>query len=241
MKFKVVFLFILQSFICSQLFAKQSALLQVRTIAVAPYGIESHGRLSGIYFDLTNSLLMELNLQNEHFIYPYARIMHELKIGKTDLTIMFKYKELEPFVEYIAPLPALKNVVIGNNKQEFSSIKSLDGKVIAYLRGAKFSDSIDNNPLIVRQEVADFNQGLILLKKGRVDAIIGPLAPIIMAAKKLKLTKDFFGEPLIVSQKTPWLQVSKKSLNKVSVQQLMNQFSLILENGELAKLKEEYQ
>jgi polar amino acid transport system substrate-binding protein len=167
--------------------------------------------------------------------------MHELKIGKTDLTIMFKYPELESYVTYISPLPPLKNVIIGRNSNYFPTIESLQGKVVAYLRGAKLSDVVDNDSSISRQEVMDFNQGLILLQKGRVDAIIGPLAPIKSAAKILSLKDDFFGEPLVVSQRTPWLQVSNKSLDKVSVEQLKANLVSLIEQGELAQLKMKYQ
>ncbi len=167
--------------------------------------------------------------------------MHELKIGKTDLTIMFKYKELANYVDYIYPLPTLKNVVIGRKGNDYHSVKQLEKLSIAYLRGAKFSDDIDNNPEILKQTVSDFKQGLLMLEKGRVDAIIGPMAPILSAAKKIHLGKDFFGKPLIVSERTPWLQLSKKSHDKISPQQLKAVFSQIMAQGELKRIQLKYQ
>jgi polar amino acid transport system substrate-binding protein len=215
--------------------------LQVRTIAIAPYGIDSHGKFSGIYYDLANLLLTKAGLKSEHHIFPYGRIMHELKIGKTDLTIMFKYKELDDYVDYIYPLPALKNVVIGRKGTNFGSVKQLEKLSIAYLRGAKFSDAIDNNPEIIKQSVSDFRQGLLMLKKGRVDAIIGPMAPIISAAKLLEFNNNFFGKPLIVSERTPWLQISKKSHDYISAKQLEDIFHQMMTQGELKKIQQEYQ
>ena len=91
--------------------AQPANILQVRTIAVSPYGIETNEKLSGIYYDLANRLLAKAGIESEHHIFPYGRIMHELKLGKTDLTIMFKYKELADYVDYIYPLPTLKNVI----------------------------------------------------------------------------------------------------------------------------------
>jgi polar amino acid transport system substrate-binding protein len=72
--------------------AHSSKILQVRTIAIALYGVDVNGELSGIYYDLANSLLAKVKLESEHHIFPYGRIMHELKIGKTDLAIILKYK-----------------------------------------------------------------------------------------------------------------------------------------------------
>jgi len=219
----------------------QSSALQVRTIAVSPYGMNSGTQLSGIYYDLANSLLAKAGIESEHHIFPYGRIMHELKIGKTDLTIMFKYKELADYVDYIYPLPTLKNVVIGRKGTDYHSIKQLEKLSIAYLRGAKFSDDIDNNPEIIKQTVSDFHQGLLMLQKGRVDAIIGPMAPILSSAQKFGLSRDFFGKPLIVSERTPWLQLSKKSQNKVSAKQLKAIFSQMMAQGELKKIQQKYQ
>ncbi len=231
---------ILLFFYSLALSAQEASLLQVRTIAISPYGIESEAQLSGIYFDLTNLLLNQAKIDREHYIYPYARIIHELKAGKTDLTIMFKYAELAPYVEYIFPLPPLKNVVVGRKEQPLYSINQLNGKTIAYLRGANFSDEIDKNIKINKYRVNDFSQAISMLEKGRVDAIIGPLEPIYSAAKRLNLSKSFFGQPLIVSERIPWLQLSKKSIHKGSITKLKKEISALIEQGELARLKSKY-
>jgi len=240
MKYQHLLVLVLLCF-CTEVFSSEHPVLQVRTIAISPYGIETQGQQSGIYYDLANLLLKKTDLESQHFIYPYARIIHELKVGTTDLTIMFKYKELEPYVEYIYPLPTLKNIVIGRKGQDFTSIESLHGLTIGYLRGAKFSDAIDNDNVINKQTITDISQGVTMLSLGRVDAIIGPSAPILSAAKKLKLPDDFFGKPLVVSERTPWLQLSKKSLHKVSQEQLKAVFSRIMVEGELKKIQKKYQ
>jgi len=76
---------------------------------------------------------------------------------------MFKYKELSEDVIYIAPLPTLQNVVIGLSGTNINSIDGLKGKVLGYLRGAKFSDVIDNDPDIYKYEIRDYFQGLGML------------------------------------------------------------------------------
>jgi polar amino acid transport system substrate-binding protein len=225
---------------CLSLSAQEKSLLQVRTISVSPYGIESGHQLSGVYYDLTNKLLDRAEIEREHYIYPYARIIQELKTGKTDLTIMFKYEELIPHVRFIYPLPPLKNVVIGRKGTNFSLISNLHGKTIAYLRGAKFSDAVDKNEKIKKYYVTNFIQGLLMLNRGRVDGVIGPIEPIYSAAKELMFTEEYFGKPLIVSERVPWLQISKKSMDKVSVSQLKNHLTTIISEGELAKIKAKY-
>lgn len=224
--------------------SQEQSLLQIRTIDVAPYGFESTNGYQGIYYDLTNALAKQLlshnHIQINHKIYPYARILHELKTGQTDLTIMFKYKESEPYVTYLAPLPSLENVVIGLKGIEFKKVSDLEGKKIAYLRGAKFSDAIDNNDKIIKITTHNFRQGIDMLMAERVDAIIGPIDPIVSAAQKLKSNKELFGTPLVVSTRTPWLQISNLSKLRYSKENIKKHFQKILATDELNTLRKKY-
>lgn len=213
--------------------------VQIRTIAVSPYGIENNINRSGIYYDLANLLVAESKLNSQHLIYPYARIISELKNGKTDLTIMFKYKELEDYVICIAPLPSLHNIVIGLKGSRFDSISDLEGRTIAYLRGARFSEEIDSNDKIKKQRTNDFRQGIKMLVRGRVDAIIGPMDPILSAANSIGMI-NIFDEPLYVSKRTPWLQISRKSKLRLYVDDIRVIFENILTRGDLVKLKQKY-
>ena len=130
--FSILFLTFCCGCLPAYLHSQEDNILQIRTISIPPYGIKSEDGFSGIYYDLANTLAKESGYAVSHNIYPYARIIHELKFGKTDLTIMFKYRELEDHVVYIAPLPSLKNVVIGLQGNYFPDIKSLKYKNIAY-------------------------------------------------------------------------------------------------------------
>jgi len=105
--------------------------VQVRTISITPYGIHNDGQSSGIYYDLANTMAKESGYRVVNHVYPYIRIMHELKSGQADFTIMFKYKELDEHVIYVAPLPSLKNVVIGLKGTQIDSINDLKYKTLA--------------------------------------------------------------------------------------------------------------
>ncbi|MPY23364.1 amino acid ABC transporter substrate-binding protein [Shewanella psychropiezotolerans] len=224
-----------------------SPIIEIRTIDILPYGIKTQINTassaylsSGIYYDIANLLAEESGYLPHNEIYPYARIMLELKSGQTDMTIMFKYKELDEFVTYIAPLPSLKNVVIGLKGTNFTSFDSLKGKKIAYLRGAKFSDDIDKDPDIIRFKTSDFVQAVKMLIAGHVEAVIGPMDPILSAALQLNRDENLFGEPFLVSERTPWVQISNKSLEKISALKLKSHFKQIMNRGELTKLRQKY-
>jgi len=218
---------------------EDESIVQIRTIAITPYGFEKNSVPAGVYYDLANLILNEAGFRSENHIAPYARIIHELKTGQTDLTIMFKYQELADHVIYIAPLPTLKNVVIGLEGIQFASISALQGKTLAYLRGASFSATIDSDPLIKKHRTTDIRQGIEMLVRGRVDAVIGPMEPILSAAAALG-KMHLLGEPLVVSERTPWLQISRKSVFRLFTEEFATAFNTLLKRGELQILQQIY-
>jgi len=220
--------------------AEENEVIEIRTIGIPPYGIQIDEKPSGVYFDAVNRLTSSAGYRVNNRIAPYARIIRELQAGVTDMSIMFKYKQLEDFVVYIAPLEPLKIVVMGLEGTDFDSVNSLKGKSIAYLRGAKFSDAIDNDQEIIRVDTTSFTQGIKMLMLGRVDAIIGPLDPIMFKTEEITANKNIFGVPLIIDERTPWLQVSKKSVDKVSVEKLQTIFQKMVKLGELTALRTKY-
>ena len=213
--------------------------LNVRTIEILPYGIKSGGD-RGIYYDIANRISKDAGYHSTNQISPYARIIFELKSGAADLSILFKYKQLEDHVIYIAPLPTLKTVVIGLQGTRIESIEQLKFKTLGYLRGAKFSDLVDNDPDIKTFETAHFRQAVKMLINGRVDAIIGPMDPIYSAAIDLGRDGSLFGQPLVVAERTPWVQLSKKSADKFSVERLRSAFNRLNEAGEITKIRNRY-
>lgn len=240
MKAGFFFFFITSLLFNCHTYAFDKIQLQARTISVSPYGIIDDSHRHGIYYELLNKLFAQENIILKNRISPYIRIMQDLKQGSADVTIMFKYPEMEPYVNFISPLPALKNVVIGGNNFTIKSINNLQGKTLAYLRGAKFNQELDRNEQIYKHWVNDFEQGVKLLESGRADAIIGPESAIVFAAKRQGISMKRWGEPFVVSKKTPWLQVSKKSRGKIDIDSLKLRFENMLESGELTSLYDSY-
>jgi polar amino acid transport system substrate-binding protein len=224
-------------YLCSFfIFAHVNENLQIRTIAVTPYGMNSGDTSCGIYYDLISKVVKKMNYKPEHRIHPYARIIHELKVGKTDIAILFKYKELDNFVTYLVPLPSINNVVLALKGTKFNNVKDFEGKILGNLRGANFSPDIQANTKIIKYETKDFLQSLKMLKLGRVDAVIGPEEAIYSAALKIGLSVDSFDKPYIISSKTPWLQLSNKSNNKQKSMDFKKEFKKLLDNEELQLL-----
>ncbi|WP_022939890.1 substrate-binding periplasmic protein [Psychromonas hadalis] len=232
--------FILLLFYNASVYATSHKLIKIGTIGFPPYGISTHGKLTGIYYDVANILVSKAGYSSHNKVAPYARIIREIKYGDIDMTIMFRYPELEDYVYYVAPLSSLKTVVIGIQGNDFEDINDLNNKKIVYLRGAKFSDAIDNNATIVKYQIKDFLQGIKMLMAGRADAIIGPLEPILSASLQIKGVNVIFGKPLIVDIRTPWIQVSKRNRAHIDIDKLKQSFSEMQSANTLNILRAKY-
>ena len=217
--------------------------IEIRTIGFPPFGINHQGELSGIFYDLANLVIENAGYTANNQISPYARIIKEIKVGKIDLTIMFRHGELDPYVQYIAPLPAHKTVIIGLQDSSFKSMADLSGKKVTYLRGSKFSYKIANDKTIIKYPVKNFIQGIKMLNAGRVDAIIGPLLTIESSALEVEkiINKTIeFGDFLVVDKRTPWIQVSNKSKSKIDIEKLKESYAQLEEADTLNSLFQKY-
>lgn len=217
--------------------------VKICTLGFIPYGINDEGNLSGLYYDMANLIVTNAGYSSVNNVTPYARIAKRMTFGKTDLTIMFRNPALDDYVDYVAPLPVQEVIAIGLQGSSFNKVSDLSGKVISYIRGAKFNNNIDNNKNIKKHEVIDYTQGIKMLMMGRSNAIIGSLLPIKKAAlalEKKENIKIVFGKPLILESRTPWIQLSKKSSNRIDIEKLQQSFLQLQKQGTLNRLKVKY-
>jgi polar amino acid transport system substrate-binding protein len=202
--------------------------------------MELKNEKKGIYYEVFSAFITKSLFRGEHRIYPYKRIIREMKSGGIDLTIMFKSDELREYVNYLVPLPPLNNIVVGLNRSEIFSIKDLEYKRLGYLRGAMFSHKIDSNKKIIKHMIPDFNIGLKMLELGRIDAIIGPYEALSYAAKYNRVTNIDFESSIPVSTRAPWLQMSKKSKNLHMSKKISAEFKKIISGNILEEIRKKY-
>jgi len=107
-------------------------------------------------------------------------------------------------------------------------------------RGASFSAAIDGDKDIKIIRTTDLFQGVKMLKAGHVNGVLGPLDPIYRAAAELSKGPDWFAEPLVVSKRTPWVQVSKGSKRKIDRLKLKSAYERLDEQGVFKALRDKY-
>ena len=244
MQLNIKFIVFLTLLFCS-IFSVNAAqrTIQIGTIGFPPYGISQQGESSGIYYELANLIVANAGYNATNKIIPYARAIQSLKYGDIDITIMFRNPALEGYVDYVAALPSKKTIVIGSPEQSFKQISDLSGKRIAYLRGAKFNKQIDADATIEKHIVSSYRLGIKMIMAGRADAVIGPQQSIDQAVLDIEKGNNGavqLGKPLLIEDKKPWVQISKKSSADLDIERLKQSFIELEKKDTFNTLKAKY-
>lgn len=189
-----------------------------------PYQYFENGLHRGPDADIVKEVFKRLAHQY-HVTYealPVKRAEHQLKYGDVDMTAMFKTPAREVysiFTHAALHWSTYKIAVLKEKEFPFKKIADLEGKKFGIMRGnsisLEFDRAVKHGSIKVQQ--AKTSEGtLLLLQRGRVDAIVGNIDIIKNYAEKLNISNQisFLQHPL--SPEKPFrFMISKnsKSLN----------------------------
>jgi len=145
----------------------------------------------------------------------YTRILKALKDGSLDGALIFKNTSLANDVHYVGPV-GLSHVLVtkvrGNQPKNYQELAALES--IAVIRKAQFSTRFDQDNGLNKVYVESYEQGLKLLRKGRVEAIIGSEVGLRFGMDHLNMNSKVLTTALKIGDKEWWLHLSKKSVDK---------------------------
>jgi polar amino acid transport system substrate-binding protein len=151
---------------------------------------------------------IKLNLVN----YPYARILHSLNSGALDTALIFKNTSIVQNVKYLGPVSKSRVIVLTSADITINSYADLPAlNAIAVIRNAHFDKRFDQDDTIKKVNVDSYEQGIKMLKYGRVDAIVGSLVGLKYSLKQENMEQKRLDTAFILGEKEWWLHISKKS------------------------------
>jgi len=133
------------------------------------------GRAQGFAFDVAAAILTQAKIKFIAKGVPFNRGLKQTKQCNGLMTGVFKTKERQKSLSYSLPIVPDKAVVItrADSTFEYKKMSDLNGKRIAYLRGAAFGDEFEQ--AVGQFKAATLQQPATMLKlllKGRVDVVI---------------------------------------------------------------------
>ncbi len=152
---------------------------------------------------------------------PYARMQRALKTGELDMAIFFKNINLHGHVDYIGPVSLSKVAVICKRGIQIGSYEQLlDLSSIAVIRGASFGEKFDQDIRLKKYLVNDYLQGVAMLAKGRVDAVVGSISGLEYNAQLLNKTLSKWSNKFVLQDKEWWVHFSKQSKHRAQQKQI---------------------
>ncbi len=192
--------------------------IKISTIQIKPTGYLIDGSKStGSFVEIGNRIAREAGYEPVNQVEPYPRVVQHIITGKSDFAMLFTNSTLEKHAVQVVDIIELTSVVHTKKGLVIKSITDLHGKRVGVLRNAQYSKRFDEDVQIVKYQVKDYNQSIMMLLLGRLDAVIGESDALYFALDQTGHSLDDLGPALIVSTNMAKLHLSKKSVSEEKV------------------------
>ena len=215
--------------------------LSMHLIRNAPTGyINKDGKIAGIHLEFLTALEDRSGLCIDKKLTPYLRARKSIHVGGHDGGIMVRSTELDVYIEPIVKLITLRTVIIPKAGVSLSSYEDLSELMIGRVRGTHLNDIFDNDEKLTIVELLNYEHGLQLLKRGRIDAIAGSSLGLSIIGKFDMISDVNLLGKLVLGEKELWLVLSKKSEKLNKIEQLKKAAQGLVDEGVFDKILEKY-
>lgn len=162
-----------------------STSLSIVVTDIPPWGAIIDGRSSGLHLEVMKDLAAAYEGSYELGIFPYARAVRKIEVGKADLGILFDTPASHEHSELLVSLPPVAVYMITSVQHDIWSLSKLDKPRIGRLRLATYGPSgqlFDDDAFVIVNAV---DQAIVMLQRGRLNALVSTAPAFIEAVEKL--------------------------------------------------------
>jgi len=205
--------FSISVFIASVLLATTAfaADLKIVTVDLPPYGYTMDNAPAGLTFEIGNALAREAGLNPVNRIARLQRGVEEIANGRADLVIMLSTPKVKEVAIALGQVMPMETVVMGHSGVPLGAPEDLIGKTVASVRDARYDNRISDNSGVTLYPCKNYLHGLKMVAGKRVDAIIGPRLGLLHSIRDNGLSRQDFGEPLILRKTFATVFLSRKA------------------------------
>ena len=215
--------------------------IAMMTLELVPYGyINKEGKEDGVFYDIMNEIITESSIGKSYGIFPAKRLVAEFANPKGMCTIVVNSPYVNNQLEVIEPIGYKMSVgVLPKAGIKLDSYLDLKNIIVALPRGVYVGDRFMNDKTITKASTPRYYSALLMLKAGRVDAVVGALQSFIYIAKNKEFTGQKFGKPLIFSENEPTLFCNNAVTKKVR-KRLKSTLVQLKTSGKVQKILDRY-
>jgi polar amino acid transport system substrate-binding protein len=212
------------------------------TMKLAPYGYKNDaGEVTGYLFDVGNAIMKEAGYDGSNDLLPVKRLHQQMVKGGVDCILVARIPITEVY-QMIAPLgPSISLVFLPRPGIVLKTYEDLVGKRIAVARGTlgafkKFAE----DDRMTRFMTGGYRENMLMLRRGRVDAVMGAWGSLIYNQRALGYDQKSLGKPLIIRQTPLWLACSNHMKDAAKLDRLRQATMRLLENGSIRSIISNY-
>lgn len=181
--------------------AAQGTALTMVVVDQMPWaGRDAAGRLYGASVEMAPYLSALTGRTIVVRAVPYARAVAMLAGGGADLMLAVDAGTQPGLPSPLASLGTEDIILLGRRGVSYASVEAFCGRKVGMLRSASFASARRMLACLQRYEINSYEQGLNMLRQGRLDAVGGVRATADYAIRRLGLQPADFGRPLVAGQ-----------------------------------------
>jgi len=181
------------------------------TMDQVPFGfISKSGKTSGVLFDILNQIIIKSGLETSHDLIPAKRLGVVLSYKKGGCSLLADVKSVVDNFDLVEPIGyQFQSGILPKSGVMLDNYASLKGKVLAVPLGISFHERFDKDSELSKVRPPKFLNAIRMLKRGRVDGILGSIPTLMHIAFAEGMFHDDLGVPLILAKNDVYLVCSK--------------------------------
>ena len=212
--------------------------LSFDVMALAPYGFRTaSGELQGIFVDMLKAIGRQAGLDSTQNLYSIPRLTQKMSNRQYACSIFIRLPQLDRRFRLVAELPWRINVVVvGEPHLNLKSVRNLQKVRVAVPRGIRFDNPLDEPGAFIRFPTNGYLQSTRMLKRGRVEAMVGTEPSLIYLMRQERLIRPL--TRLVVDTRSVALYCTEELDIHDKLRDAVNRLTA---NGEFAAIIQRYE
>ncbi|TVP91934.1 MAG: hypothetical protein EA348_03035 [Pseudomonadaceae bacterium] len=218
--------------------ATQAPPLQVLVADVWPWSYRNdEDQLQGLLVDLFRELEAMTGQSMELRLLPHQRVLLELEQGLGDVSILFANPAVDNFAERSTHVLQSRFFLMAPQaRKDELSLDGLAGESVGFIRGTFYGAAFEANRSIIKVPVSSLEQGVMMLKAGRLHAMISSEQLVYHTLKDLALSREDWRLELHSEKQMAYLYRHRQNVPASRVEPLVVAIEQLRANGELQYL-----
>lgn len=205
---------------------------------VWPWGYTDREMPQGLLVRLTEHLMAQTGIDAQVVVRPYVRTLKGLNEGSIDLAYAFTNPASAPDLINLGTIvnSATLLTTLSDPGSPAPMLEHFYGRPVGYIRGTYYGEEFEQAEQIIKVPAEDAAQVMLLLARGRVDAVVTTEQAVFYGAPRLGIPAERLNSSVLRASQTGYLYGSPHSDFRDQFANIAQSLDALHLNGELERL-----